>query len=345
MSENDAKMERMQQQIEMLKNQVEQMHRSANNTPTNSLNIQPPRVNASNNTLENTPPPLENGQNTMNRWGDISGIERMRKEIEQKYPSINTHVSPRLLGRDAQTPMVETTTRPTPLEMEACGIQVDIIVNGEALPKERNYQGYEMVIIPVLADSIEVVPYSVYVTVLGPIDPSFPQFRTTISIDGRECSSRTHSYGQQVLKLTTYQGEYLGFGPIPRSPVASITREEGVRLGMMTVEVTNCKVTGTKKRRHLSLKSVEHATLPGFTVKKEMKKYETQCTKWKTVSAGKVPTSRSSPSLTKTMYDYGSFCEKVTVLYMDSATMDHNRRLMMPPSIETGIIDLSNDSD
>ena len=53
-----------------------------------------------------------------------------------------------------------------------------------------------------------------------------------------------------------------------------------------------------------------------------------QRTKWKTVSAGQ----RDSERFT-TKSKNGPFCATITLMYMDWATMEHNRKVMQPVEI------------
>ena len=209
-------------------------------------------------------------------------------------------------------------------------LDIDVIVYGEPLPKEKNAYGQDIVIIPVRKDTTNVLPYSIRVSVKAPKDPKFPCFRTKLTIDGH---TETFDYAYRagrVLELSSMEYEMLGFGPIrSRSSTSASSPDPTVAGGMgtITVKVTSCKITKTTKWKEPNILP-RRFDIGGKSVEKKMDELELQSTKWKTVSAG-------LRKLGQVSYDVeeGPLCQTITLLYMDWETMEQNRSLADPELI------------
>ena len=217
--------------------------------------------------------------------------------------------------------------------MEQTDLELDVIVNGEPLPKEKNADGQDVVILPVRQDESEILPYYLLVTVKPPIDPNFPNFVTLLTIDGHESTTEDISKSNElVLKIPTIDNDLLGFGPIPRSIVPTSSSTEGLQqLGEIKVDVFSCKRAGET----IPITPTAYNRPQQHSVKGELKKFEKQSTKWKTVSAGTVPPPGQSIPL-----DMGPFQSSISLQYMDWATMEHNRRVMAPIVPEPEVIEI-----
>ena len=213
-------------------------------------------------------------------------------------------------------------------------LEMEVIVYGEALPKEKNAYGQDIVIIPVRKDTTNVLPYSIRLTVKTSADPMFPRFETDLTIDGHnEATNIVHAANVRVLELSSIDYEVLGFGPIRKrssNNVSISSLKPAGELGEITVKVTNCKITKTTEWKNPSILP-RRFDIGGESVHKEMDKLELQSTKWKTVSAGcRLFPSQAASCVT----DEGPFCQTITLLYTDLETMEYNRRLTEPELIQ-----------
>ena len=203
-------------------------------------------------------------------------------------------------------------------------LEMDVIVYGEALPKKKNEHGHDIVVLPVRHDETKIIPYYLQVTVNTPTDPTFPAYRTIVSIDGHtETTGTYHAFGHDgVLKRINIDHEYLAFGPIQSRSLVSSYDAARSGLGTITVEVTSLKVTKSTKHKEIGWRS----TIGGHSLEKDINEFKLQGTKWETVSRG--PLKVGTDFLEIDAFEWGPFCQTITLQYMDWDTMEHNRRLM-----------------
>ena len=207
-------------------------------------------------------------------------------------------------------------------------LDIDVIVYGEPLPKEKNAYGQDIVVIPMRQDATTVLPYSIRVTVKAETDPNFPSFISTLTIDGyTEKLNYVHHANERVFERHGLDYELLGFVPIRSrsATAASSSSPTGAGgTGTITVKVTNCKITKRTKWKNPSILP-RRFDIGVYSVEKEMDELQLQNTKLKTVSAGLRCDFTDAGST-----DMGPFCQTITLLYTDWETMEHNRRLTEP---------------
>ena len=208
--------------------------------------------------------------------------------------------------------------------MNVPDMDLDVIIHGVALHKQKNKLGQTIVILPVRKDETALLPYHLEVTVKIPLDIKFPNYKTRLTIDGiRDASNALHPINASTLKCKTMLHQLLAFGPMRKSTTSLSQHSSNESVGKITVVVSNCKFISKQRNKTTSKNNATAFGRQGdFTASN---KFEIQKTKWKTVSAGNVPPSDKNYTCVN-----GNFHQQITILYMDHDTMEHNQRLVAP---------------
>ena len=92
-------------------------------------------------------------------------------------------------------------------------MKLDEIVFEEPLLKEKTRYDKDIVILPVQQNETDILPYYLQLKV-GEVDPNFPSFSLRVTIDGyKSKTSIFREVKDGVMKLKTFDKEYLEFGP------------------------------------------------------------------------------------------------------------------------------------
>mmetsp|Transcript_24864 Transcript_24864/g.34272 ORF Transcript_24864/g.34272 Transcript_24864/m.34272 type:complete len:279 (-) Transcript_24864:146-982(-) len=149
----------------------------------------------------------------------------------------------------------------------------------------------------------KITPYAVCMR-MKETEPKFDRLIYYLTVDGHVSKSACGS-SRLCKSETTFNGNYLGFAPIPQTPEGNITDSDLQKLGMIEVYISNAKQSTS---RHIGgRQEVPTIEVPKYNLSEGKK----ALFMLQTASAGKCPTSVCSQYLP----EYGNINTKLKIRY------------------------------